>query len=63
MDRTRSGLKTIQPVPSVEAPPHNAGEVSSILSTTSKLRCVSRRRKFAHTPGSDGVKDHEQDIV
>jgi hypothetical protein len=30
-------------VPSVEAPPHNAGEVSSFLSTTSKLRCVRGR--------------------
>jgi hypothetical protein len=32
----------IRPVPSVEAPPHNAGEVSIVLGTTSTLRCVSR---------------------
>jgi hypothetical protein len=41
-----SCLKTIQPVPSVEAPHHNAGEVSSSLSTTSRLRRVGQRSGF-----------------
>jgi hypothetical protein len=41
MDR----LKPIQSVPSVEATPHNAGEVSNVLGTTSALRCASRRHE------------------
>jgi hypothetical protein len=46
MHRTHSCLKTTQPEPSVEALPHNAGEVSNILSTTSKLRRVGQRGGF-----------------
>ena len=42
MHRTHSCLKTTLPVPSVEALPHNAGEVSIVLGTTSALRCVSQ---------------------
>jgi hypothetical protein len=39
MCQSHSGSKTAQLRPSFEALPHNPGEVSSFLSTTSKLRC------------------------
>jgi len=37
----QSYLKTVQPVPSVGALPHNAGEAASILSTTPAVRCIN----------------------
>jgi hypothetical protein len=41
MDPTaQPDLTTTQPVPSVEAQPHSAGGVGSILSTTPALRCT-----------------------